>query len=58
MVTASGRPYILEINALPGLTPTSLLPEECAAAGIGYDALVDRLVRAALGRDRALIDVT
>jgi D-alanine-D-alanine ligase len=58
MVTASGRPYILEINALPGLTPTSLLPEECAAAGIGYDVLVDRLVRAALGRDRALIDVT
>ncbi len=58
MVTATGRPYILEINALPGLTPTSLLPEECAAAGIGYDALVDRLVRAALGRDRALIDVT
>ena len=57
MVTPSGRPYILEINALPGLTPTSLLPEEAAAAGIGYDALVDRLVRAALDRGRLLIDV-
>jgi D-alanine-D-alanine ligase len=52
IVTAGGRPYILEINALPGLTATSLLPEECLAAGIGYDALVDRLVRAALDRGR------
>ena len=57
IVTASGRPYILEINALPGLTPTSLFPEECAAAGIPFDALVDRLVRAALDRGRALVDV-
>jgi D-alanine-D-alanine ligase len=57
LVTDSGRPYILEINALPGLTPTSLFPEECAAAGISYDALIDRLVRAALERGRALVDV-
>ncbi|MBC5800773.1 MAG: D-alanine--D-alanine ligase [Candidatus Eremiobacteraeota bacterium] len=57
IVTAGGRPYILEINALPGLTATSLLPEECLAAGIGYDALVDRLVRAALDRGRADADV-
>ncbi len=52
IVTQSGRPYILEINALPGMTPTSLLPDECAAAGITFDALVDRLVRAALDRGR------
>jgi len=57
LVTDSGRPYILEINALPSLTPTSLFPEECAAAGISYDALIDRLVRAALERGRALVDV-
>jgi len=57
IVTAGGRPYILEINALPGLTPTSLFPEECAAAGMPYDALIDRLVRAALDRGRALVDV-
>ncbi|MBD5636078.1 MAG: D-alanine--D-alanine ligase [Candidatus Eremiobacteraeota bacterium] len=57
LVTEAGRPYVLEINALPGLTPTSLFPEECAAAGISYDALVDRLVRAALERGRALVDV-
>jgi len=54
IVTAAGRPLVLEINSLPGLTPTSLLPDGCAAAGIGYDALVDRLVRAALDRGAAL----
>ncbi|MBD5606398.1 MAG: D-alanine--D-alanine ligase [Candidatus Eremiobacteraeota bacterium] len=54
IVTATGRPYILEINALPGLTPTSLFPEVCAAAGIPYDSLIDRLIKAALERGRAV----
>jgi D-alanine-D-alanine ligase len=58
IVTPLGRPYILEINALPGMTPTSLFPEECAATGITFDGLVDRLIRAALERDRSLVDVT
>lgn len=58
IVTAAGRPYILEINALPGLTATSLLPEECSAAGISYDALIERLVRAALDRGRILVETT
>jgi D-alanine-D-alanine ligase len=57
IVTREGRPYILEINALPGLTPTSLLPEECAAGGVAYDELIERLVRAALDRGRTLVDV-
>jgi D-alanine-D-alanine ligase len=56
IVTAAGRPYILEINALPGLTPTSLFPEVCAAAGIPYDTLIDRLIKAALDRGRTLVD--
>jgi D-alanine-D-alanine ligase len=50
IVTKEGRPYILEINTLPGLTPTSLLPDACNAAGISYDALIERLVGYALGR--------
>ena len=32
------------------MTSTSLLPEECAAAGIPYDVLVERLVKAAVAR--------
>lgn len=58
IVSPSGRPYILEINALPGLTPTSLFPEMCAASGVSFDALVDRLVRAAHDRGRALVEAT
>jgi D-alanine-D-alanine ligase len=56
MLTREGRPYILEVNALPGLTPTSLFPEESAADGIPYDTLIDRLVKAALDRGRTLVD--
>jgi D-alanine-D-alanine ligase len=50
IVTKEGRPYILEINALPGLTPLSLLPDEARAAGISFEALIERLLQAALGR--------
>ena len=54
IVSKEGRPYILEVNALPGLTETSLLPEACASAGISYEALIDRLVGYALGRSQEL----
>jgi D-alanine-D-alanine ligase len=50
IVTDHGRPTILEVNALPGMTPTSLLPDEAQHAGISFDALVDRLVHYALAR--------
>jgi D-alanine-D-alanine ligase len=40
--------WCLEANTLPGMTPTSLLPMEAAAAGISYDELCDMLVRLAL----------
>jgi len=50
IVTKEGRPYILEVNALPGLTPQSLLPDAAQSAGLSYDALIDRLVGYALGR--------
>ena len=50
IVSNEGRPYILECNTLPGLTPTSLLPDACAAAGIPYAALIERLVGYALSR--------
>ena len=50
IVSSSGRPMILEINALPGMTATSLLPDEAAHVGISYEALVDRLIQYALAR--------
>ena len=41
--------FCLEANTLPGMTPTSLLPQEAEAAGISYSELCDRIARAALG---------
>jgi D-alanine-D-alanine ligase len=39
---------VLETNAIPGLTETSLLPQAAEAAGLGFDELVARLVELAL----------
>jgi D-alanine-D-alanine ligase len=47
---AQGRPFILETNTLPGLTPASLMPKSAIASGLSFDALIDRLVRLALKR--------
>ena len=43
-------PWCLEANTLPGMTPTSLLPQAAAAAGIPYDDLCERMVNMAMGK--------
>lgn len=48
IITPDGTPYFLEINTLPGMTPTSLVPQEAAAAGIGYGELCERIIHASL----------
>jgi D-alanine-D-alanine ligase len=45
---ASGELYVLEANAIPGLTETSLLPQAADAGGIGFDAMVARVLELAL----------
>lgn len=50
MVRANGDPVVLEVNSLPGMTETSLLPKAAAAAGIGYAELCQRMVELALKR--------
>jgi D-alanine-D-alanine ligase len=40
--------YVLEVNAIPGLTETSLLPQAADAAGIDFDELIGRIVEMAL----------
>jgi D-alanine-D-alanine ligase len=47
---ATGELCVLEANAIPGLTDTSLLPLAAEAAGIGFDGLVDRILATALRR--------
>jgi D-alanine-D-alanine ligase len=46
----TGTPLVLEANAIPGLTETSLLPQAADAAGIGLNALVDRILALAFAR--------
>ncbi len=41
------EPYVLEVNPIPGLTGTSLLPQAADAAGIGFDELIARIVERA-----------
>lgn len=42
--------YFLEANALPGMTPTSLLPQEAAVIGINYEDLCNQIAESALKR--------
>lgn len=47
IVDAQQRPWLLELNTMPGFTAHSLVPKAAARAGIPLPALVDRLVRRA-----------
>ena len=48
ILDGDGEIWFLEINTLPGMTPTSLLPQEAAAVGINYASLCERIVQASL----------
>ncbi|MBN1892725.1 MAG: D-alanine--D-alanine ligase [Clostridiales bacterium] len=43
--------YCLEANTLPGMTPTSLLPQEAAQIGLSYSDLCDRIVQMAYKKE-------
>jgi D-alanine-D-alanine ligase len=48
MILADEELYLLETNTIPGMTPTSLLPQAAAEAGLSFSALLDRLIELAL----------
>jgi D-alanine-D-alanine ligase len=48
----NGDFWCLEANTLPGMTPTSLLPQEAAAVGIDYDSLCEKLALMALNKKK------
>jgi D-alanine-D-alanine ligase len=50
MVRPDGSPVVLEVNTLPGMTETSLLPKAAAAMGISFPDLCQRMVELALQR--------
>lgn len=47
--------YILEINTIPGMTQTSLLPQEANAAGVSFSEMLDRIILNALNRHRGIL---
>ena len=49
-ITPRGKPYVLEINTVPGMTETSLLPMVAGTAGLSYDVLTERILQSALRR--------
>jgi len=46
-IIKNDKPYILEINTLPGMTATSLLPKEALTAGMSYSQLLDKIIELA-----------
>lgn len=48
-----GTPYVLEINAVPGLKPRSLLPGEAKMAGMAYQELIEGILLSAWEKGRA-----
>ena len=56
MVRSSGEPVVLEVNTLPGMTETSLLPKAAAAAGLSYEQLCQCMIDLALKRKKSAND--
>ena len=51
ILAENGDLYLLETNTIPGMTPTSLLPQAAAAAGLSFPALLDALIGLALEKN-------
>src|SRR6184192_3696918 len=58
IVDATGTPWLLEVNTVPGLTALSLLPDAAKAAGISFTELCKRLIDHAVARHQNRIGPT
>lgn len=54
MLTKSNLPFVLEVNTIPGMTATSLLPDAARATGISFDQLVFEIARLSLEHQEIL----
>ncbi|MCM3738443.1 D-alanine--D-alanine ligase [Bacillus cytotoxicus] len=48
MIIKDGIPYVMEVNTLPGMTKSSLLPKSAHAVGISYSKLLDMIIEISL----------
>jgi len=51
-IDKSGNIFVLETNTLPGMTPTSLLPQQAACIGLSYSQLLDVIIETSLRLER------
>ena len=51
MLNEQEQIFCLEVNTLPGMTPTSLLPQEARAIGIEFEDLCERLIQISLNNN-------
>ncbi|MDD2463473.1 MAG: D-alanine--D-alanine ligase [Desulfobulbus sp.] len=56
MIFSGGELYLLETNTIPGMTPTSLLPQAAAEAGIPFALLLDRLIELAMEKPAKIVE--
>ncbi|GFI68254.1 D-alanine--D-alanine ligase [Lachnospiraceae bacterium] len=56
MMNREGEVFCLEANTLPGMTPTSLLPQEAAAVGMSFGKLCEEILDAALRKHKSKAD--
>lgn len=52
LLDEANRPYVLEVNTIPGMTETSLLPKAAAAGGIHFPALCQTIAELSLRTER------
>lgn len=50
MMDEHGELYCLEANTLPGMTPTSLIPQEAAAVGVDFAGLCEKIIEVSLAK--------
>ena len=48
LLNKEGKIYCLEANTLPGMTPTSLLPQEAGVIGVNFNELCEKLIKISL----------
>ncbi|MDI6744041.1 MAG: D-alanine--D-alanine ligase [Thermodesulfovibrionales bacterium] len=51
-IDRDGNPYVLEVNTIPGMTETSLLPKIAKEAGLNFSALVEEILKDAIERQQ------
>jgi D-alanine-D-alanine ligase len=55
ILSRDGKPHVLEVNTIPGLTPKSLLPKAAFAAGIHFPELCARIISLSMAKTRGLV---